>query len=469
MLRILSASFLYILLILSSSFARAERAYILDSDQEALQARMDLIQQAKKEILVEYFSVTDDNTATTAIAQLCQASKRGVKVRVLMDALSHWVKDVTVAAAYQTCRDANGNLNIEFRLFNPGNLLQPSTLLYRDHGKMLNIDGEKMITGGRNVAGKYFGLDKERNFIDIDILIEGPVAAKARTYFDRLWNNSTNVKPFSLHEYDAEKLDEECDYNDENAQCEYNKQQRREDIKKSAERFNKLLVHPESGLNFSLAQSSHDWLQRAKRVTGARFVSNLADREVGEKNQVISTEIYKAMSKAKKNILILSPYLIPTPRLRHLFEELRSRGVKITIVTNSLKSTDNILAQAGYRDSKDEMIALGIELYEFNIVHTTHAKATVIDDKTVWIGTYNLDPRSEKINREVGIIIEDQENSGIAKDLTGIIEKFKKNSLLVGKNGVPQNLELQNKDVGTFKKSLVKILEQGATLYKDQL
>jgi hypothetical protein len=69
----------------------------------------------------------------------------------------------------------------------------------------------------------------------------------------------------------------------------------------------------------------------------------------------------------------------------------------------------------------------------------------------------------------VGIIIEDQENSVIAKDLTGIIEKFKKNSLLVGKNGVPQNVELQNKDVGNLKKGLVKILEQGAILYKDQL
>ena len=69
----------------------------------------------------------------------------------------------------------------------------------------------------------------------------------------------------------------------------------------------------------------------------------------------------------------------------------------------------------------------------------------------------------------MGIIIEDQENSVIAKDLTGIIEKFKKNSLLVGKNGVPQNVELQNKDVGNLKKGLVKILEQGAILYKDQL
>ena len=151
-------------------------------------------------------------------------------------------------------------------------------------------------------------------------------------------------------------------------------------------------------------------------------------------------ELFNAVRNAKKSILIQSPYLVMPEGGIALFKELSDRGVRIRISTNSLASTDNIQAFGGYQGQRKNLLRAGVEIYEFmddpNIskelidrypriadndpIFAIHAKSMVIDDETVFIGTFNLDPRSTNLNTEVGALIDSVE---LARQVTESIEK----------------------------------------------
>lgn len=170
----------------------------------------------------------------------------------------------------------------------------------------------------------------------------------------------------------------------------------------------------------------------------------------------MSSDLLEMVSGALYEVNIVSPYLIPTPELIEAFKKLIANNVRIRIITNSLKSTDNLLAQAGYREVKPLLIKMGVELYEYNGPDTIHAKTALIDNRTSFIGTYNIDPRSAFINREIGVIVSDTENTGYSKELARIIDDFRQNSTLVGKDGVAHNQELEMQGVSRFRRAILR-------------
>jgi putative cardiolipin synthase len=153
-----------------------------------------------------------------------------------------------------------------------------------------------------------------------------------------------------------------------------------------------------------------------------------------------TNRLINAVRQSKKSILIQSPYLVMPDGGIALFEELVKRGVRIRISTNSLASTDNTPAFAGYASQRDDLLDAGVELFEFkpspaiqdqlienypriaenNPVFALHAKSMVIDDRVIFIGTFNLDPRSANLNTEVGVLIDNVE---LARQLTDSIER----------------------------------------------
>jgi phosphatidylserine/phosphatidylglycerophosphate/cardiolipin synthase-like enzyme len=381
---------------------------------------------------------------------------------VLLDALSSHVKDTTMAAAVYNCRDKTGNINFEYRVFNPIDFTIHD-ITQRTHEKMLAADGEIMIVGGRNVDEKYFGMNKKRNFKDLDILISGPVVQTARNYYLALWDKKASVKEVNLDKFNPEKLEKKCELAFD-PYCKlimrkyYERNKRAYD--KATSRMENLVAQMKKGQTAIKYDSKNNLHENMHEFFGVRFLHTSPFKKVGSKNMDISNELYSLFSKAQKNVLILSPYLIPTKRAEKLFEDLTRRGVHVTIITNSLKSTDNLFAQAGFKAAKDKMVEMGIELYEYNLVDTAHAKAAVIDDEIALIGTYNMDPRSAQINREIGIVIQDKSGSIIIKELIDIIGNFKKESLLVGINGQKVNENIIEAEVSSFKKGGVKLIEQ---------
>jgi len=124
---------------------------------------------------------------------------------------------------------------------------------------------------------------------------------------------------------------------------------------------------------------------------------------------------------------MVTPYLVPAPDEMAALKELRAREVRVGILTNSLKSTPDIVAHAGYMKFRVVLVKEGVELYETRSLlgntrgsgetavvssygnFALHAKLWVFDRKRVFIGSMNFDQRSKYLNTEIGLIIESPE------------------------------------------------------------
>jgi putative cardiolipin synthase len=143
---------------------------------------------------------------------------------------------------------------------------------------------------------------------------------------------------------------------------------------------------------------------------------------------------------ARERIVIQSPYVVLSSEAVEIMRAALARGVKIRISTNSLASTDNLPAFSGYRNQRDALLAIGLEIFEYKPnpevmrklmrqaapakagkppIFAIHAKSMVVDSKVVFVGTYNFDPRSQNLNTESGIAIHSE---AVAKSVERAIE-----------------------------------------------
>ncbi|MCM2348754.1 MAG: phosphatidylserine/phosphatidylglycerophosphate/cardiolipin synthase family protein [Bacteriovoracaceae bacterium] len=440
---------------------QADQIRLLRDDRDALQARVDIIQEAKKEILVEYFSVWNDDQSIGVMALLMAAAKRGVKVKVILDALSSDVPLKTFAALIDEGKDSEGNQNLEIKVYNPLSLnLFKAT--HRDHAKMIIVDGEIIITGGRNVGDKYFGINRKRNFSDLDLMATGAVAGSAWQNFMETWESKT-TKHMKLSKYSPARLEEgSCSRHGPKDtsfdRCENGRRVAKRNIENEKARIHAILedilLVEDDDLVYSF--TGWDWFEHSYENNNLRFISHGTADLVSKETAYMNDALMDIISNAQYDVNIISPYLIPTENLVKIFKVLLEKNVRIRIITNSLRSTDNLFAQAGYREMKPLLIKMGVEIYEYNGPDTIHAKTGLIDNKIAFIGTYNIDPRSAFINREIGVIINDFEQSGFTENLSDTIETFRLNAILVGKDGNTYNQEYEMEGVSRFKKAILK-------------
>lgn len=154
--------------------ARADFFQLLDEDADAAQIRVDLIRGARAAIDATYF-VGEDPIALSFLAELREAARRGVRVRVVIDAPFNGVPKAVQAALHRE--------GVEIREYHPFRLTKPRWFARRLHDKLLITDGEHLVTGGRNLEGTYFGLGEEvgkRDYLDRDAYVRGPAAAEAQ-------------------------------------------------------------------------------------------------------------------------------------------------------------------------------------------------------------------------------------------------------------------------------------------------
>jgi len=410
--------------------------YILEKGEEALLGRAWLTQNATQTIDVQYFIWSSDNIGKLAAEQLLSAAERGVRVRVLVD-------DTLIDAQDRTLVLLSAHPNVHIRIYNPnlrvgvnfwermGNAFtQFRAINLRMHDKTAIFDNAAGITGGRNMADEYFDFDHDYNFRDRDVLLLGPAVADMSENFEEFWNSEFAHPVEDLLEdigrdltaSDVETLSRE--FHAYAADPKNFKPQIRRAITEAPEKFPGIVD----------AMSWEDVL----------FISDIPGKNTGEAGLGgggESTEhLINVVRNADSSILIQSPYLVMPEGGIELFEELVSRGVRIRISTNSLASTDNIQAFSGYHQQRKALLKAGVELYEFrpypairdelierfpqiavhNPVFAIHAKSMVVDDRTVFIGTFNLDPRSANLNTEVGMLTDSIE---LARQLTGSIER----------------------------------------------
>ena len=411
-------------------------AYILDKGEEALIGRAWLAQHATESIDVQYFIWSTDNIGILAAQQLLSAADRGIRVRVLVD-------DFLIDAEDRTLLLLSAHPNAEIRIYNPNITVGMSwwekvksvfsdfrAINQRMHDKTAIFDGVAGITGGRNMADEYFDFDHEYNFRDRDILLLGVVVQQMSENFDEFWESEYAVP---VERVLADELEEIS----------------ADDVAERAAELNAYAADMKNfapGVREAIAATSRHFPALMERMVwdDMEFVSDIPGKNPGEEGLggggLSTRALIEALKKAEESVLIQSPYLVMPEGGIEFCRSLVERGVRVRISTNSLASTDNIQAFSGYSSQREELLAAGIELYEFkprpalreelidrypsladkDPVFALHAKSLVIDDRIFYIGTFNLDPRSANLNTEVGVL---GENEQLARQLSASIER----------------------------------------------
>jgi cardiolipin synthase C len=414
--------------------------YVLDKGEDALVARAWLADHAKKTIEVQYFIWSIDNIGILASEALLRAADRGVKVRVIVD-------DLLIDAPDKSLLALAKHPNVDIRIYNPQHsvgtpfhkrLLNMAVnfrgINQRMHDKTFMVDGKLAITGGRNMAAEYFDYNPKANFRDRDVLLLGEVTNTMQVSFEKFWASPLSAPVEEL--YDGLGLmQKHVTVDDDEIQKIYSNLH---DYAKAPENFT-------AEFRQTIAETPKLFTELAQHVTWTKveFISDTPG-----KNHVkylmggggITTQKLAALvENAKEQIVIQSPYLVMSSQAKKLFKRAIKRGVTVRINTNSLASTDNVPAFSGYRNQRDELIKMGIQIFEYKPdpqikqqlfrhvaletskppIFAIHAKSMVVDAKTLYIGTFNFDPRSQNLNTEVGVIVQDE---ALAKQVQSAIE-----------------------------------------------
>lgn len=381
------AMLLGVLLLAAASAANGDVFRLLESDRDAAQARIDLIQQARTKIDAVYFLARNDRITLAALSLLRDARRRGVgTVRLLVDAnFQHIPKPVLAHLSDE---------GVIVRVYHPLTLRHPTWILRRMHEKVVIVDGARYVAGGRNLAESYFGMAK-RNFIDRDVYVDGASGQAVDEHFETLWNSS-----------DVADLDVRVSPAERDAAA-------------------KILDAAPAELardGFVSLDTKYDWSSGQKDVGDVRF---LCDPVKHDGSPRIGVHLEEIVAEAKESVVIETPYLVPSRDFLRLLEKKIAEGVHVQIITNSLRSTDGALPFAGYLKYRRRLLRDGVDMREFKGPDTLHAKTLVIDGKTVLIGSYNIDPRSLNLNAEAMCVATDE---GIARQLLAAIDKHLDNS-----------------------------------------
>ena len=404
----------------------------------AFTSRMTLIKAAQKTLDIQYYAIFADDTTERLFDALREAARRGVRIRILLDDFNTSGKNAQVLKlAFER--------NIELRLFNPlpggrrsmalrvlGNLNDAARMQRRMHNKMLVADNAVAITGGRNLGETYFGQSEGTNFVDIDVLAAGRIARDLSRSFDQYWNSPLAYPVQSLmsaKEIEALKPQPAAS----------------ETSQPIAERTSPApggdtaAARPPLPDTTDLSLLTWTWAPSALLADKPSKIAADADA-VDEAQDTTVDGLLQLMAQAKTELLIVSPYFVPGPRMMKQFAELRQRGVRVRVLTNSLASNDAPAAHVGYARYREALLALGIEIYEMRAEQkgtvksfgllagstgkstgssraSLHAKAVVIDRHLLVIGSMNLDLRSQLQNSEVAIVIRNRTLSAEAARL----------------------------------------------------
>jgi putative cardiolipin synthase len=133
-----------------------------------------------------------------------------------------------------------------------------------------------------------------------------------------------------------------------------------------------------------------------------------------------------------------TPYMVPGEAGMTTVRMMRARGVAYTLVTNSLAGTDEAIVHAGYQHYRPALLAAGVRLYELSPKRMAlarhdgrfaseggrlHGKSVVVDGRALYLGSLNFDPRSERYNTELGMIVYSPELAGQLLSLVGLITR----------------------------------------------
>lgn len=392
--------------------------HVLYDPLEAIAARINLIEKAEKTLDLQYYIWDNDKIGSLALYKIIEAADRGVKVRLLIDDNNAGKMEGIYLALDQ-------HPNIEVKLFNPYRFrsLRPLEMVIdlkrinrRMHNKTFTADNQISLIGGRNMSNQYYNVSDSYQFSDVDVMLVGQAVDDITHSFDEYWNHSyaypvRNIVSHNKYNLRYEGLKEQLTKHYQEITV-----QNYLDLSNRTHDFDQWLNH-----NIQL-----DWVK-------AEVVKDAPDKiqAKAKKEQHLNFQMVKRLEIPTKNVDLISAYFVPQKKGEDKLIELAEKGVKVRVLTNSFKANDVALVHAFYAKYREDLLKNGVELYEFlpavsaeNLYANSreiskkakvslkglsrsslHAKLMAIDEKQVFIGSFNFDPRSANLNTEIGVII----------------------------------------------------------------
>jgi putative cardiolipin synthase len=394
---------------------------MLSVGADGFAVRMQMAKAAKHTLDLQYFIFSADSTGLLMTEAILAAADRGVRVRILVD-------DGSTAAGDDQIQVLSAHPQIEVRIFNPfvyrGHLkllraldfaLESHRVDYRMHNKLFVTDNSIALVGGRNIGDEYFQVVPNAQYADDDVFVGGHIVRQLSETFDEYWNSALAIPAQALHKSSPARLQRQREdltahwHAAESAGVDYLKR---------AEQGEPLagMLSGKLPLTWSYARVVSDSPEKKQVIKGAK------------PGRLMYGPIAEALVHVQTEFLMITPYLVPTSEEMRLLHELRTRNVRVRILTNSLNSTNELSAHAGYAHYRRRLLEDGVELYELRALlgptsrgsgqthelsrygnYGLHAKLLVFDRQSIYAGSMNFDQRSRFLNTEVGVIIESPE------------------------------------------------------------
>ncbi len=400
----------------------------------AFASRSILTSMATRNIDAQYYIWHDDQAGQLMLKDLWDAAERGVIVRLLLDDFNNSAKFDQHLLRFAS------HPNIAVRIINPLMYRKFQTLNFvtglprinrRMHNKSMTFDKQITIIGGRNIGDEYLSNDKNSQFADLDVLLIGKVVADIDNSFASYWSAPISFDIQTLATLDKGETTDFLEGLDKLRADEKNNSKSSLDVYKTA-----------------IEDSSIDSDLINKRVpfrwTDMQFLSD----DVGKLTKTVPAntnlvhQLRTLLGSPTKRLTIISSYFVPTKDGVNTLVELAEAGIDIKILTNSFDATDVTAVHSGYSQWRPSLLRAGVKIYELKSTASEekrenklwkarsqsstslHAKTFAVDDYQVFIGSYNVDPRSANINTEMGVIINDEElakqlHSALSDELLG--------------------------------------------------
>jgi len=389
---------------------------LLQDGKDAFAARVLLARSAERTLDVQYYIWHDDLSGSLLLDELEAASRRGVRVRLVVD-------DIGTARLDTRLAYLSTLPNFQVRLYNPCVIRWPKPINYlfdfrrlncRMHAKSFTVDSQATILGGRNIGDEYFSARETGQFADLDVLTVGAVVEDVSRAFDACWNGS-EVRTV---ERMVGKVSARQVARIKREQAELASSKRAENYRRAVKKRRLVgeLIDGTARMTWAKARLiNHDYADGKGRNTPTN----------------LRTLMPAGLDVPEAQFDIISGYFVPGSTGTRELADLARRGVRVRVLTNSFAATDVGFVHTGYAPCRPALLKAGVRLFEMpapddkpktarKFVRTRsagaralreegrslHAKTIGIDGRQVYVGSANFDPRSAHLNTELGLVID---------------------------------------------------------------
>ena len=395
---------------------------LLASGEEALDSLIALADHAERTLDIQYYIIHQDESARDAARSRPQR-RRSRRARARAGGRSQYGGR---GPAFPASRASTPN--VEVRVFNPfpgGRSATWSRILtsisdiprinHRMHNKLFVADNELAITGGRNIGDEYFTLDKHSNFIDLDVVAAGPIVPQLSASFDAFWNSKYAYPDRLAGRRRATRAE----------------RRRRQPPPRSADRRERRRrIGWRRELDAQDAPARSGCPRRCSPIGPPRSRA----RHRPTKRRRSPTTSRRCMRSAQHELMVISPYFVPgeggcgadaragRPRRAHPHTHQLARlhrcapgAQRLCALPRGAARWASSSPRCGRSSARSARAFIRFKSSNASL----HAKALVIDQRTVFIGSLNMDGRSARFNSELGLVMRSPE---IARQVTSLLD-----------------------------------------------